>query len=89
MRRLTKMHCWEFHHQIAAGSYQWYWKALTADGKLHSESKSRFQTFLQALDDAKKNGFDQEMHEWYLATPNSAPCLKTIDDKPRARPRDS
>ena len=77
------MHCWEFHHQVENSSYRWYWRALTAAGKIHGESKRKFETFLQALDDAKKNGFDQEMHEWYLATPNSSPCLKTVGDSPR------
>lgn len=78
------MHCWEFHHQVEGGVYRWYWRALTAAGEIHSESKRRFETFLQALDDAKENGFDRELHEWYLATPHSSPCLKTVGDRPRA-----
>lgn len=78
------MHCWEFHHQIEGGSYQWFWRTLTAAGKIHGESKRRFASFLQALEDAKKNGFDKELHEWYLAAPNATPCMKTVDDPPRA-----
>lgn len=77
------MHCWEFHHRIEQREYQWFWRALTAAGKIHSESKRKFETFLQALDDARKNGFDQELHEWYLATPNASPCLRTVSDPPR------
>jgi hypothetical protein len=78
------MHCWEFHHQIEGGAYQWFWRSVTAEGKIHSESTHKFATFLLALNDAMENGFDRELHEWYLATPRSAPCLKTIDDPPRA-----
>jgi hypothetical protein len=85
---LTGMHCWEFHHRVEGDTYQWYWRALTAEGKPHGESKQRFDTFLQALDDAKKNGFNQEMHEWYLATPGGAPCLRTVNDPPRRAQRD-
>jgi hypothetical protein len=88
LERLTGMHCWEFHHRVEDNSYRWYWRALTADGKVHGESKLRFETFLQALEDAKKNGFDQELHEWYLATPNGAPCLKSVTDPPRRSQRD-
>jgi hypothetical protein len=55
------MHCWEFHHRVEGNSYQWYWRALTAEGKIHGESAARFDTFLQALEDAKKNGFNQEL----------------------------
>ena len=76
------MHCWEFHHNLESGAYQWYWRSLTSEGQVHGESQRKFETFLQALDDAKRNGFDQELHEWYLATPNSSPCLKTIEDSP-------
>jgi hypothetical protein len=81
------MHCWEFHHRVEDSKYRWYWRSLTREGKIHSESKSRFETFLQALDDAKKNGFNQELHEWYLATPTSSPCLTTVED-PRRGTRD-
>ena len=84
--QLMGMHCWEFHHRVEGNSYQWYWRALTADGKLHGESKQRFDTFLQALEDAKKSGFNQELHEWYLATPSGAPCLKSVADPPRRKP---
>ena len=77
------MHCWEFHHVVAGGAYQWYWKAMTAEGHVHAQSARRFDTFLQALDDAQKNGFNRELHEWYLATPSGSPCLKTVDDPPR------
>lgn len=78
------MHCWEFHHQLHDRRYQWYWRALTDAGKIHSQSERKFETFLQALEDARRNGFDQELHEWYLATPSSSPCLKTVEDKRRA-----
>jgi hypothetical protein len=78
------MHCWEFHHEVEGGSYRWYWRSLTAAGKIHAESERRFDTFLQALNDAMANGFDREMHEWYLATPSASPCLKTISDAPGA-----
>ncbi len=81
------MHCWEFHHLVEGKEYQWFWRALSAAGEVHSESKRKFATFLQALDDARRNGFDQELHEWYLATPSSSPCLKTIEDLPRAANR--
>jgi hypothetical protein len=77
------MHCWEFHHRVEGDSYQWSWRALTPEGKIHGESAQRFDTFLQALEDAKKNGFNQELHEWYLATPSGSPCLKTVADPPR------
>ena len=86
--RLTGMHCWEFHHRVEGSSYQWYWRALTPEGKFHAESKARFETFLQALEDAKKSGFNQELHEWYLATPSGSPCLKTVADPPRRGQRD-
>ncbi|HKA42443.1 MAG TPA: hypothetical protein VKF40_10685 [Burkholderiales bacterium] len=74
------MHCWEFHHNVEAGTYQWFWRALNADGTLHSESVGTFASAPEAIADAKEHGFDREVHEWYMAPPNSHPCIKTVEE---------
>ena len=73
------MHCWEFHHQVEDGDYRWYWRAVHADGTLHSESAERFETSIAAFDDAKKHGFDRELHEWYMAPAGKRPCVKAVN----------
>jgi hypothetical protein len=74
------MHCWEFHHNLEAGRHEWFWRALNADGTVHSESDSTFVSSSEAFADAKEHGFNEDLHEWYMAPPNTHPCVKTVQD---------
>jgi hypothetical protein len=68
------MRCWEFHHTMQGKKFQWYWRIVNRDGTVHSESAVKFKSSVEAFEDARINGFDKDVHEWYLASPGSNPC---------------
>jgi hypothetical protein len=70
------MHCWEFHHAVRGKKIEWRWRAMNADGTVHGESADRFKSSVEAFEDARKHGFDEDLHEWYLAPNGEWPCTK-------------
>jgi hypothetical protein len=69
------MHCWEFHHSIRGRKIEWHWRALNADGTVHSKSQVPLKSSVDAFEDARKHGFDKELHEWYVAHGSEQPCV--------------
>lgn len=74
------MHCWEFHHTAEAATDGWFWRSVDKNGRIHAECGGRFKTFMEAFDDARSHGFDQDRHLWYLATPTHHPCVKVVEE---------
>jgi hypothetical protein len=79
----TGMQCWEFHHWLRGRKIRWQWRAVNADGTLHSESKDTFKSSIEAFEDARKHGFDKDLHEWYMAPSGEKPCtrIKSADGR--------
>jgi len=71
------MRCWEFHHAVRGKKIEWLWRVVNKmNGAVLSESEGRFKSSVDAFEDAKKHGFDQDLHEWYLAASGDEPCTK-------------
>lgn len=68
------MHCWEFYHSIRGRKIEWHWRALNPDGSVYGESRAPLKSSVEAFEDAAKQGFDKELHEWYVAHGSEKPC---------------